>query len=133
MIIANLVRIWEPFRAVQVRLLALMKNVLTVITSPAVSLAMIGTPPPKPAPRNAQVLINILVPVQTKPAEAARLATDYMRLVLAPADIAGKMELVKLLEQHGDNAVAMQLSVHLDIYCLAMEHVVQMWYQEKHR
>ena len=71
-----------------------MKNVQIVITNQAVSLAMIGTPPPKPAPRNAQVLINILVPVQTKPAEAARLATDYMRLVLAPADMLGTEVLV---------------------------------------
>ena len=73
-----------------------MKNVLTVIINPAVSPVMTGTPPPKPAPRNAQVLINILVPVQTKPAEAARLAVENTRSVLALADIFGAEVLVPL-------------------------------------
>ena len=38
--------------------------------------------------------INILVPVQTKPAEAAQLAVENTRSVLAPADMLGTEVLV---------------------------------------
>ena len=71
-----------------------MKHAQIVTTSPDVSPVTTGTPPPKPAPRSAQVLINILVPVQTKPAEAARLAVENTRSVLAPADMLGTEVLV---------------------------------------
>ena len=71
-----------------------MKNVLTVIINPAASPAMIGMLLPKPAPRNAQVLINILVLAPAIPAEAAQPVVENIRLVLAPADMLGTEVLV---------------------------------------
>ena len=71
-----------------------MKNVLTVIINPAASPAMTGILPPKHVLRNVQVLINTLVPAPVIPAEAARLAVENTRSVLAPADMLGTENLV---------------------------------------
>ena len=89
MIIANLVQTWEPYHLVQARLNVLMKNVQIVITNPVASPVMTGMPPPKPAPRNAAVVINIPALEQVIPAAAVRLVMDYMGHVLALADIFG--------------------------------------------
>ena len=94
MITANLAPTWEHFRAVQARSLVLMKHAQIVTTSPDVSPVTTGTLPPKPAPRNAQVLINILVLAPAIPAEAAQPVVENIRLVLAPADMLGTEVLV---------------------------------------
>ena len=66
-----------------------MKHAQIVTTSPDVSPVTTGTPPPKPAPRSAQVLINILVLAPAIPAEAAQPVVENIRLVLVPADMNG--------------------------------------------
>ena len=71
-----------------------MKHAQIVTTSPDVSPVTTGTLPPKPAPRSAQVLINILVPVQTKPAEAALHVAENTLRVNVKAPIHGAMALV---------------------------------------
>ena len=75
-----------------------MKHAQIVTTSPDVSPVTTGTPRLKPAPRSAQVLINILVPVQTKPAVAARLVAENIRLVNALVAMNGATVLARLVQ-----------------------------------
>ena len=72
-----------------------MKNVQIVITNPAVNPVMTGTPRHKPARHNVQVLINMLVPVQTKLEEVVQLVAANTQLALVPADMNGAAVLVK--------------------------------------
>ena len=58
-----------------------MKHAQIVTTSPDVSPVPTGTLPPKPAPRSAQVLINILVPEQAILAVVVQLVAENTRLV----------------------------------------------------
>ena len=71
-----------------------MKNVQIVITNPVASPAMTGTPPPKPAPRNAAVITNTLALEQVIPAAVARLVMVNIRHVLVPATMFGTEVLV---------------------------------------
>ena len=95
MITANLVQTWELYHLVQVRSLVLMKNVQIVITNPAVNPVMTGTPRHKPARHNVQVLINMLVPVQTKLEEVVQLVAENIRRALALAVMTGAAALAK--------------------------------------
>ena len=71
-----------------------MKHAQIVTTSPDVSPVMIGILPLKPVPRNAQVLINILVPALVIRVAAVQLVAANTRLVLAPVDMFGMEVLV---------------------------------------
>ena len=88
-----------------------MRNVLTVITNPAASPAMTGTPPPKPAPHNAQVLINIHVPEQTKPGVVVHLAEENIRRVNVQVVMTG--------------ATVLAINAQVLINMLALEQVIQ--------
>ena len=59
-----------------------MKNVLTVITNPDVSLVMIGTPRHKPARRNVKVRTNTLALVQAMPVALGKLVMENINHVI---------------------------------------------------
>ena len=96
MITANLVQTWELYHLAQAHSLVLMKNVLTVIINQAASPVTTGILPLKPAPHNAHILIDLLVPAPAIPAVAVRLAVENIKHVLVPATIFGAEVLVPL-------------------------------------
>ena len=86
-----------------------MKHAQIVITNPAVSPVMTGMPLLKPALRNAQVLISILVREQTKPAVTEQPAMENIRLVAVAGATAGTEVIAKFIVAAHTNIFAMVL------------------------
>ena len=85
-----------------------MKHAQIAIINPAVSPVMTGTLLPKPALRNAAVLINILARAQVKVLLGIPVA-ENIRLVIAKAAIAGTEVSAKFIVAAHTNIFAMVL------------------------